>query len=134
VVGTLGWFTGSGYSEWFDAASGPPDLALARRMADELRAQISSLAPSLRLIVVTHHVPHSRASSHDPLQGATWSRFLEELIDEFAPRILAVLHGHRHARYAPVRIRGICFAAHPFGCPQEHADVRDGYTIVRLPC
>ena len=38
AVGTLGWFTGPGFSEWFDQPSSEQDLELARRLADELEA------------------------------------------------------------------------------------------------
>jgi predicted phosphohydrolase len=133
VVGTTGWFTGEGYSEWFDRPAGPPDAELALRFAGDLRAQVDSLPRSTRLIIVTHHVSHSRAPSHDPGQGNTWSRHLEELINELSSRVLAVIHGHRHVRYAPVLIDGACFVAHPFGYPLEHARLEDGYTVVRLP-
>jgi 3',5'-cyclic AMP phosphodiesterase CpdA len=57
VVGTMGWFTDTGYSEWFDADAGERDQDLARRFADELEACIHAVDSSARLVVVTHQCP-----------------------------------------------------------------------------
>lgn len=65
-----------------------------------------------------------------PQQGNTWNKHVEDLLMEIASRVLVVIHGHRHVRYAPVRIHDFQFAAHPFGYPHEHSEVEDGYTIV----
>ncbi len=132
IVGCIGWFTGTGYSEWFDSESGPEDRGLARRFAEDIRTQVEGLPKSTRLIVVTHHLSHSSAPSHDPTQGNTWSKHLEALIEANAPRILAVVHGHRHVRYDPVKIDGMLFAAHPFGYPHQHSGVEDGYREVSI--
>lgn len=130
VIGSIGWFTGPGYSEWFDSDGGSEDEELAARFATELRAQAASAPPESCLVMVTHHVSHSMIPTHDPLQGNTWSRHLESFIRENASRIAAVLHGHRHRRYEPLRIDGVLFAAHPFGYPHQHERPEDGYREV----
>jgi len=66
VVGTLGWFSGQGFSEWFDRQSSERDQELARRLADELEANIVAVPQHLRLIVVTHHLSHDGIPTLDP--------------------------------------------------------------------
>ncbi|MBD3163418.1 MAG: hypothetical protein GF346_13080 [Candidatus Eisenbacteria bacterium] len=133
IVGSIGWFTGEGFSEWFDQPSGQRDMDLAHRLAEALRADVARLPSATRLIIVTHHVGHRSAPSHDPTQGNVWSSALEELIEDLADRVVAVLHGHRHVRYEPRCIDGKLFAAHPFGYPHQHSRVEDGYRVVVLP-
>lgn len=130
IVGTIGWFTGRGYSEWFDSPAGEKDDLLAQRFAQDLRTQIQSLPSSLRLIVVTHHLSHRLSPSYDPGKRDTWSGHLEKVLTEFSSRIIVVIHGHRHVRYPPTRIDEFYFAAHPFGYPHQHAHAEDGYTVV----
>lgn len=132
VVGTLGWFSGQGFSEWFDQASSEQDLELARRLADELEAAIADVPPELRLIVVTHHLSHDGIPTHDPQQGNLHSRFLQRVLLRHRARVDLVVHGHRHQRYAPIELEGLRFVAHPFGYPHQHASVEDGYRTVEV--
>lgn len=132
VVGTLGWFSGWGFSEWFDQQSTERDQELARRLADELEASIAGVPPELRLIVVTHHVSHDGVPTLDPAQTNLHSRFLQRVLLRHRARIDLVVHGHRHERYGPTEIEGLRFVAHPFGYPGQHAGPEDGYRTVRV--
>ncbi len=132
VVGTIGWFTGHGYSEWLDQDGSEQDDALARRFADELSVQIRAVPTDHNLIVVTHHLSHRASPSFDPTQGNVWSPYVQDVVSAHQDRIALAIHGHRHLRYAPTRVDGIFFAAHPFGYPHQHSSVEDGYLRVEL--
>jgi 3',5'-cyclic AMP phosphodiesterase CpdA len=132
IVGTIGWFTGNAYSEWFDRQSDRGDLELARRFADDLNDQVNSVPTSWRLIVVTHHISHSLCPSYDPDQENTWNKHIQDLLNEISSRVATVINGHLHVRYEPVRINGLQFAAHPFGYPHQHSKVEDGYTVLPI--
>ena len=132
IVGTIGWFTGSAYSEWFDKDSDREDLELACRFAEDLRMQVTSVPPSWRFIVVTHHLSHSLCPSYNPEQGNDWNKHIEDLLAEMSTRVIAVINGHVHMRYQPIQINGLRFTAHPFGYPHQHSEVEDGYTVIPI--
>lgn len=132
VVGTLGWFTGDGYSEWLDADAGPENDKLAKGFATALADQIERVPRDFGLIVVTHHLSHSNVPANDPSQGRLANRYLQPVLQDNRRRILLAVHGHRHVRYNPIEIDGIQFVAHPFGYPHQHARVEDGYRLVEI--
>lgn len=132
VVGTLGWFSGEGYSEWFDAPASDRDSELAIRFARDLEDAIHTVPAGLGLIVVTHHLAHRNAPTFDPTQGNVWNRHLEAVLERHRETIALVIHGHRHSRYDPAEIGGFRFAAHPFGYPHQHETVHDGYRMIEI--
>jgi len=132
VVGTTGWFTDPGYSEWFDAEADGRDHALARRLAAELEEQIAGVKESARLIVVTHHVPHPACLPQGDARSAEHSAFVAEVIARHAARMELIVHGHKHRRYGPMAIHGVPCLAHPFGYPRQHKGPKDGLRVVVL--
>lgn len=130
VVGSVGWFTGNGYSEWLDADGTPENDRLAKGFADELATQIETVPTDLQLIVVTHHLSHSGIASGSLIGGNLVNRYLEAVLERHRDRILLVVHGHLHVRYDPIEIAGLRFVAHPFGYPHQHRGVEDGYRLL----
>jgi predicted phosphohydrolase len=132
VVGTIGWFTDEGYSEWFDADAGERDQQLARQFANELEESIRATEKSTSLIVVTHHVPHPACLPvGDPRQGEH-SVHTAEVIARHADRIEFAVHGHKHRRYGPETIGGMRYIANPFGYPRQHEGPQDGLRVIEL--
>jgi len=131
VVGTLGWFTGPGYSEWFDASASDADEMLAARFAQELEQSILTSGAE-QLIVVTHHVPHPDCLPEGGKRQAKHSTLLAEVIARYADRIALVVHGHKHRRYGPSLIDGLWYVAHPFGYPGQHTSHWDGLRVLDL--
>lgn len=132
IIGTVGWFSGDDYSEWFDAESSDSDKKLARKFARDLEESLRHLPPMIPLIVVTHHLSHQEIPSYDPSQGNVWNTHLQDFLGRHKSRIVLVVHGHRHVRYDPVTIDGYKFVAHPFGYPHQHQSVADGYRTVEV--
>lgn len=132
VVGTTGWFTGSGYSEWFNTDADARDAALALRFASELENHIASAGDCTRLIVVTHHVPHPACLRETHSRRGEHSARLAEVIARHSTRIELVVHGHKHRRYGPSTIDGVRYIAHPFGYPSEHERPEDGLRVFVL--
>jgi hypothetical protein len=131
-VGTTGWFTDPGYSEWFDAKADERDQDLATRFASDLELHMAAVDKSARLIVVTHHVPHPACLPEgDPRRGEHSVR-IAEVIARHAERIELVVHGHKHRRYGPTTIDGVRYIAHPFGYPRQHEGPQDGLRVVSL--
>ena len=130
VVGTTGWFTDSGYSEWFDADADERDQELATRFASELEQNIAAVDGNARLIVVTHHVPHPGCLPEGDPRNGEHSVRIAEVIARHADRIELVVHGHKHRRYGPKTIDGVRYVAHPFGYPRQHEGPEDGLRIV----
>ena len=130
VVGTTGWFTDSGYSEWFDADADERDQELATRFASELEHNIAAVEASVRLIVVTHHVPHPGCLPQGDPRNGEHSVRIAEVIARHADRIELVVHGHKHRRYGPKTIDGVRYVAHPFGYPRQHEGPEDGFRVV----
>jgi len=87
----------------------------------------------VRVIVATHHLSHRGVPSYDPAQGNLWNIHLQEFLERHKERILLVVHGHRHVRYDPINVDGFNFVAHPFGYPNQHDFVSDGYRTVEVP-
>ena len=131
VVGSMGWFTDPGYSEWFDADAGVADAALAVELADDLQESITR-TDKARLIVVTHHVPHPDCLPPGDARQAEHNLHIAEVISQHAQRIALVVHGHKLRRYGPIEIGGIPYVAHPFGYPNQHKTPEDGFRIVDL--
>lgn len=133
LVGSMGWFTDPGYSEWYDTSATHADHVLAQRLAMELEQSILAVPSELKIGVVTHHVPHPDClPPGDPRQGET-STFMAETLLRHRERLALVLHGHKHRRYGPRRIHGIPFVAHPFGYPRQHASPADGFRVLTWP-
>lgn len=132
VVGTTGWFTGEGYSEWFDAAGDDRDDDLARRFARELESGIEAVAPTARLVVVTHHLPRAECLVEGSSARAEFSRYLTSVVERHAARIALAVHGHKHRRYGPRVIEGVAHLAHPFGYPGQNGGVEDGLRVVEI--
>jgi 3',5'-cyclic AMP phosphodiesterase CpdA len=132
VVGTTGWFTDRGYSEWFDAEADDRDDELAKRLAAELDRHIASVPNDARLIVVTHHVPHPACLLDGDPRKAEHSVRIAEVIARYAKRIDLVVHGHKHRRYGPTIIEGVPYVAHPFGYPRQHERPEDGLRVIEL--
>jgi 3',5'-cyclic AMP phosphodiesterase CpdA len=132
LVGTIGWFTDKGYSEWHDLDSSGKDLELALRFKGEVEAQIDALEDDWRVILVSHHLVHQDTPSFASKKGALWNSHMQELVAGYGSRILAVLHGHVHERYDPVCIEGVLFCAHPFGYPGDHNRIEDGYRMFEI--
>lgn len=133
VIGTIGWFSGDGYSEWFDADSSASDKELAKSFAQELEASLEQVPQGVPVIVATHHLSHKNIPSYDPTQGNIWNIHLQEFLEKHKERILLVAHGHCHVRYDVVNVDGFNFVAHPFGYPHQHDSVSDGYRTVEVP-
>jgi hypothetical protein len=53
-------------------------------------------------------------------------------VKKVAHRVSAVVNGHLDVRFDPVRIKGLQFAAHPFGYPHQHSKVEHGYTVLPI--
>jgi hypothetical protein len=70
LVGTIGWFTDNGYSEWYDSDSSEKDQQLALTFKQEVEAQFGSLDDNLSLILVSHHLIHANTPSILLKQGA----------------------------------------------------------------
>lgn len=132
VVGTTGWFTGSGYSEWYNADADARDEMLARRFATELENDIAAAGESARLIVVTHHVPHPACLLETHSRRGEHSARLAEVIARHSTRIELVVHGHKHRRYGPSTTDGVRYIAHPFGYPSQHERPEDGLRVLVL--
>jgi 3',5'-cyclic AMP phosphodiesterase CpdA len=133
VVGTTGWFTDRGYSEWFDAEADERDDALATRLANELERHIDAAPKAARLIVVTHHVPHPECLPPEgDARRAEHSVRIAEVIARHAKRIELVVHGHKHRRYGPSQIDGVPYIAHPFGYPRQHERPEDGLRVIEV--
>jgi 3',5'-cyclic AMP phosphodiesterase CpdA len=132
VVGTTGWFTDRGYSEWFDADADERDQELATRFASELEQNIAAVEKNARLIVVTHHVPHHACLPEGDPQRGEHSVRVAEVIARYAERIELVVHGHKHRRYGPRTIDGVRYVAHPFGYPRQHEGPEDGLRVVEV--
>jgi 3',5'-cyclic AMP phosphodiesterase CpdA len=132
VVGTIGWFTDDGYSEWFDADATEKDRELALLFMNEIRDQIRALDDGADIVLVSHHLVHADTPVIGRKKGASRSAFMEELFVSYQSRITAVIHGHVHRRYDPVSIVGVPFCAHPFGYPGEHGCVEDGYRVIEV--
>lgn len=130
VVGTTGWFTDPGYSEWFDADADQRDQDLAARLADELDQNIRAVEGNARIIVVTHHVPHPACLPEGDPRQAEHSTRIATVIARHAERIELVVHGHKHRRYGPDTIDGIPYVAHPFGYPRQHESPKDGLRVL----
>jgi 3',5'-cyclic AMP phosphodiesterase CpdA len=132
VVGTTGWFTDRGYSEWFDAEADERDDELAKRLAVDLDRQIVSVPPAAKVILVTHHVPHPSCLPDGDPRRAEHSTRIAEVIARHANRIELVVHGHKHRRYGPMIIDGVPYVAHPFGYPRQHERPEDGLRVLEL--
>lgn len=93
---------------WNDAVHvnwGMPDSAVARRLADELRADLEALGPQVRTVVgVTHFVPFAELleGHQSDVQRAYCRAFMgSPLLGEALgrdPRLRLVLCGHQHRR------------------------------------
>lgn len=132
VVGTTGWFTGAGFSEWFDGDADDRDEALAARFAADLEQAISDAPAASRLIVVTHHVPYPACLPRPNADRGDHSARIAEVIARHTERIELVIHGHKHRRYGPTRIEGVTYIAHPFGYPGQHGGPGDGLRVLDL--
>jgi 3',5'-cyclic AMP phosphodiesterase CpdA len=132
VVGTTGWFTGPGYSEWHDAEADQRDEALALRFGIELENDIATARDGARLIVVTHHVPHPACLPEQHPRRGEHSARLAEVIARHSARIALVVHGHKHRRHGPSTIDGVRYVAHPFGYPGQHERPEDGLRVLVL--
>lgn len=133
VVGTMGWFTGPGYSEWFDSEASDADETLARDLAGQLEAHIEAVPPDLRLIAVTHHVPDERCLASGSSKRSETSVFAQAVLRRHSSRLALVVHGHRHRRYGPLLLDGVPYVAHPFGYPHQHQSVDDGVRVLEIP-
>jgi predicted MPP superfamily phosphohydrolase len=133
IIGTIGWFSGDGYSEWFDADSSSLDQDLAKRFGIELEKSLEQVPQDLQLIVATHHLSHNNIPSFDPTQGNLWNIYLERFLEKYKDRIVLVVHGHRHVRYDPANVDDLVFVAHPFGYPHQHNSISDGYRTLEVP-
>jgi len=132
VVGSTAWFTGAGFSEWFDEQDDERNDGVALRLAEDLDACIAATDPSSRLIVVTHHVPHLACLPEGTRRTSEHSTHVAEVIARHASRITLVAHGHKHHRYGPRSIEGLRYVAHPFGYPRQHQSVDDGLSVLTL--
>jgi 3',5'-cyclic AMP phosphodiesterase CpdA len=132
VVGTTGWFTDAGFSEWYEATADERDQELAMRLANDLERDIAATDPSARLIVVTHHVPHVECLLEMDPRLSEHSARIAEVIARHAERIDLVAHGHKHRRYGPKTIEGVRYVAHPFGYPRQHQGPEDGLRVLEV--
>jgi hypothetical protein len=132
LVGTMGWFTGPGFSEWFDREASDADEALARALAAELDAPLAAVPPALRPMAVTHHVPDERCLAPGDARRGETSAFVQAVLRRHSGRLALVVHGHRHRRYGPTLLDGVPHAAHPFGYPRQHASLDDGVRVLEV--
>lgn len=133
VIGTIGWFSGDGFSEWFDADSSALDRELAVNFALELERSLEQVPQDKPVVVVTHHLGHQGVPSFEPERGSVWNEHVQQFLGKHRDRILLVVHGHSHLRYDPIQVDGLYFMAHPFGYPYQHDCVNDGYRTVEVP-
>ncbi len=133
IIGTMGWFTGQGYSEWFDSDSSDFDEMLAKTFAQELEQSIQQIPQNVPVVVVTHHLSHREIPSYNANRGYIFNLYLEEFLERHKKRILLVVHGHTHEKYGPTTINGFNFVSHPFGYPHQHDVTSDGYRTVEVP-
>jgi len=131
IIGTIGWFTGEGYSEWFDADATEKDEALARVFSNELDAAFRNTRFE-KVIVVTHHVPNHQLLDRAKDNRAEVNEHIQKLLPKYRDRIKLVIHGHRHKRYSLKTIECIDYVAHPFGYPHQHATAEDGFRIIEI--
>jgi 3',5'-cyclic AMP phosphodiesterase CpdA len=132
IVGSIGWFTGPGYSEWFDAPASESDEELARHLAEGLDQAIVELPPAFAVVVVTHHVSHILCPCYEESERKDVNEHVQRVLQRHRERLLLAIHGHKHVRYGPVMIDGVCFLAHPFGYPAQHSSVGDGYRVLDI--
>lgn len=130
VVGTIGWFTGPGPSEWFDTDASDADDALARSLAADLDAQLHSIPAGCRAIALTHHVPDARCLPAEGNRLAKTSDYLTATLQRHALQLALVAHGHKHRRYGPLMLDGVPYVAHPFGYPTQHTGPEDGVRVL----
>ena len=133
IIGTMGWFTGEGYSEWFDSDSSDLDKHLAKTFAQELEQSIQQIPQKVPVVVVTHHLSHREIPCYNANLGYRFNIDLQEFLERHRKRILLVVHGHTHERYDPISVSGFNFVSHPFGYPHQHDIVSDGYRTVEVP-
>ncbi len=132
IMGTTGWFTGRGYSEWYDCEAGIRDEKLAYKMAVSLRKNLAQSKTEKR-IIVSHHLPLPACLPQEKKEEtAKVNRHMQTVIHAFASRIVLLIHGHRHRRYGPEKKEGILSVAHPFGYPQQHSRAEDGFRILEI--
>lgn len=133
LVGSMGWFTDEGWSEWYEQDADHRDKALAHAFALKLEEELLGLPATHRAVVVTHHVPHAACLPEgDPRDGEV-SEWMSETLIRRQQRIALVVHGHKHRRYGPKVADGVTFMAHPFGYPHHHSRPEDGYRVVEVP-
>ena len=63
------WFSGQGYSEWFDTDSSDLDKHLAKTFAQELEQSIQQIPQKVPVVVVTHHLSHRGIPSYNANLG-----------------------------------------------------------------
>lgn len=131
VIGTMGWFTGEGYSEWFDGDATEKDEELARAFANDLETAFQNTRFK-KVIVVTHHVPNHQLMNPTKVNRAEVNEHIPKLLPKYRDRIELVIHGHRHKRYNLKTIDGIDCVVHPFGYPHQHATVENGFRVIEI--
>jgi predicted phosphohydrolase len=132
VVGNIGWFTGPGYSEWFDTEASGSDEELARHFAERLDQTINQVPSDYGIVFVTHHLSHQQCPSYKPKERGDLNKHVQEVLMRHRGRVVLAIHGHRHMRYGPVLIDGLWFVSHPFGYPSQHGHVDDGYRVLDI--
>jgi Icc-related predicted phosphoesterase len=131
IVGSIGWYTGEGYSEWFDGDASNKDEMLARELAYELEIALKN-SKFENVIVVIHHVPNYQILDPHKDNRAEVNKHTEKLLIDYESKISLVVHGHRHQRYGHKKVTGINYIAHPFGYPHQHSKVEDGFRLIEL--
>lgn len=132
VIGTIGWFSGAGFSEWFDDDADERNEKLACEIAQNLERQIAGVAKGSRVVLVIHHVPHEQCIPEHARSRGRVNHHIQSILQRYKDKIELVIHGHYHSRYDAMDIDGVRFIAHPFGYPQQHASVDDGVKVIEL--
>jgi len=132
VIGSMGWFSGAGFSEWFDADADKFNEQLAVEMANELEIKIQQVVEGQRIILSIHHVPHAECIPEHARGSGRVNQYIQSVILKYKDKIELVIHGHYHSRYEPIDIDGVRFVAHPFGYPQQHVSIEDGVKVIEL--
>lgn len=134
VVGTTGWFSGGAcFSEWRNGDATEEDDTIARWMAEDLHRQIAMVKESCYVIVVTHHLPHPAClPAHLNQRPGLVNRHLQAVLERHTERIILVVHGHHHRRYPLKNIGPLPYIAHPFGYPEQHERIADGFCTIDI--
>jgi len=132
VIGSIGWFSGEGFSEWFDDEADERNEQLAINFANDLEKQLQQVADGDRVVLAIHHVPHAECIPEKARFNGRINQYIQAVLPKYQDKIELLIHGHYHGRYEKTVIEGINYVAHPFGYPQQHDSVEDGVKVIEF--